>query len=85
MTPVNFNSAQRHKIIRRSDHYWLNLFEIETIFFDSLPIRILSCPSTESGCKITRFYPKFQLPVKYREMKGKRVNIIDNEIFENSP
>jgi len=30
-------------------------------------------------------YPKFQLPVKYREMQGKRVNIIDNEIFENLP
>jgi len=25
------------------------------------------------------------MPVKYREMKGKRVNIIDNEIFENLP
>jgi len=25
------------------------------------------------------------MPVKYREMKGKRVNIIDNEIFENPP
>ena len=45
----------------------------------------LSCLLTESGCKITSFCPKFQPPVKYREMKGKRVNIIDNEIFENSP
>jgi len=24
-------------------------------------------------------------PMKCREMRGKRVNIIDNELFENSP
>jgi len=63
----------------------IEIFEVKIIILDSLSIQVSSCLSTESGCKITRFYPKFQLPVKYREMQGKRVNIIDNEIFENPP
>ncbi|EFU29826.1 hypothetical protein HMPREF6485_2236 [Segatella buccae ATCC 33574] len=41
--------------------------------------------SARSVCKIKAFSIDFSMPVKYREMKGKRVNIIDNEIFENSP
>ena len=41
--------------------------------------------SARSGCKIKAFLIDFSMPVKYREMKGKRVNIIDNEMFGNTP
>lgn len=36
-----------------------------------------------SDCKINDISADFMTPMKYREMKGKRVNVADNEIFEN--
>ena len=38
-----------------------------------------------SDCKINDISADFMTPMKCREMQGKRVNIIDNEIFENLP
>ena len=35
-----------------------------------------------SDCKINDISADFMTPVKYREMQGKRVNIIDNEILK---
>ncbi|WP_333615414.1 hypothetical protein [Bacteroides pyogenes] len=41
--------------------------------------------SARSVCKINAFSIDISMPVKYREMKGKRVNVADNETFENPP
>ena len=38
-----------------------------------------------SDCKINDISADFMTPMKCREMKGKRVNVADNEIFENLP
>ena len=38
-----------------------------------------------SDCKINDILADYMTPMKCREMRGKRVNTIDNEIFENSP
>ena len=38
-----------------------------------------------SDYKINDISADFMTPVKCREMKGKRVNVADNEIFENPP
>ena len=38
-----------------------------------------------SDCKINDISADFMTPMKYREMRGKRVNVSDNEIFENLP
>ena len=38
-----------------------------------------------SDCKINDISADFMTPMKCRETKGKRVNIADNEIFENPP
>lgn len=38
-----------------------------------------------SDCKINDISDDFMTPMKCREMKGKRVNFADNEIFENLP
>ena len=35
-----------------------------------------------SDCKINDISADVMTPVKYREMQGKRVNIIDNEILK---
>ena len=38
-----------------------------------------------SDCKINDISADFITAMKCREIRGKRVNTIDNEIFENSP
>ena len=38
-----------------------------------------------SDCKINDISADFITAMKCREIRGKRVNISDNEIFENSP
>ena len=47
--------------------------------------RLFERLSARSVCKIKAFSIDFPMPVKYRGMKGKRVNIIDNEVFGNLP
>lgn len=41
--------------------------------------------SLRSDCKINDISADFITTMKCREMQGKRVNVADNEIFENLP
>jgi len=47
--------------------------------------RLFERLSARSVCKIKAFSIDFSMPVKWREMKGKRGNMADNEIFGNLP